>query len=56
MSSGLLVEGEDIGDGVSWPTIILGEIIFLYGATTNSYVQNFGDGSLEAKKLQKHHN
>jgi hypothetical protein len=38
MSSGLLVKGEDIGGGVSWSTIILGEIIFLYGATTNSYV------------------
>jgi hypothetical protein len=29
MSSGLLVEGEDIGGGVSWSTIIMGEIIFL---------------------------
>ncbi len=38
MSSGLLVEGEDIGGGVSWSTIILGEIIFLYGAPTNTYV------------------
>jgi hypothetical protein len=27
--SGLLVEGEDIGGGVSWSTIIMGEIIFL---------------------------
>ncbi len=50
MSSGLLVEGEDIGGGVSWSTISLGEIIFLYGAATDSYVEHFGDGSLEAKK------
>ncbi len=53
MSSGLLVEGEDIGGGVSWSTISLGEIIFLYGAATDSYVEHFGDGSLEAKKTTK---
>jgi hypothetical protein len=33
-----------------------GENIILYGAPTDSYVEHFGDGSLEAKKLQKHHN
>ncbi len=56
MSSGLLVEGEDVGGGVSWSTIDIGRDIFLYGATTNSYVEHFGDGSLEAKKLRTHHN
>jgi hypothetical protein len=35
---------------------ILGGNIFLYGAATDSYIEHFGDGSLGAKKLQKHYN
>jgi hypothetical protein len=33
-----------------------GREFFFYGAATDSNVEHFGDGSLEAKKLQKHHN
>ena len=43
----LPLQGGD--SGLSSSTILGEEYFFLYGLATNSYIGNFGDGSLEAK-------